>query len=835
MFSLSELASLPDGGCYKLLKPWWEVFMEYLVVLMLMVSVWLGPSCYPGMGWGRRTHLDYQQYVYIAQVCYHEALPWYSRFFPYVALLQSLALLAGGSFWFHFPRTSSRIEHFLAILGKCCESPWTSRALSLTAQAEANGAGGGGASEVGGAKLLPPSPLLSRSPSIAGQSSLDSGTDSPLLVRSDSASTTATPTAIMPPSPCPSALSRCSSLSSVSFSAPSLPLPSSPPPVDGPPVPDGGSRTASLDRSDGEQARALFERVRRFRAHCESSDIIYKVYLTQTVFKVLQFVLIMSYTAPLLGSMSFSHRCEPQAHALTGYSAFQCTHSLASVLRKLLLAYLGLVGLFGVLGIYTLSWVCHRSLRQYSFSRLRESGSSMQDVPDLCNDLAFLLHMADQYDPLLAQRLSVFLSPLVALPRLPRALFSLAQLEVLKLELISEAKLTAAVSGMTSLRELHLYHCPAAVEPGALPVLRERLEALHLTFTQASEIPTWVYTLRGLQELHLTGRLSAEGGGGTSSGGRGWALASLRQLRHLRTLVLQGALLQRVPSELGEVSGSLLRLEVHNEGARLLVLTGLRRVSGLAELQLQGCQLECLPSALLSLAGLRSLDLCHNALRTLEGLLGLQHLRRLSTLRLAHNRVLALPASVGMLRALELLDLGHNQLQSLPPALFTLHRLRRLLVAGNLLEDLPAEVAALTLLSELDLSGNKLEQLPPLLPAGLRTLNVAHNSLGLLPASLGSLGELSHLDVRGNSLETLPAELGSCTGLRGGGLLVEDWLLLSLPPHVRQTLLQPDYVPPDAPAGAPGDTHSHSSLDSDGFPAFSATQWSFLSALESRI
>ncbi|KAG9343916.1 hypothetical protein JZ751_013303 [Albula glossodonta] len=911
MFSLSELASLPDGGCYKLLKPWWEVFMEYLVVLMLMVSVLAGTlllsrdgvvclpinphsapappqnqssTHHPGTDSarvppptnhngaplphhdrppppvqqapptphqatpshhqappprGRRTHLDYQQYVYIAQVCYHEALPWYSRFFPYVALLQSLALLAGGSFWFHFPRTSSRIEHFLAILGKCCESPWTSRALSLTAQAEANGAGaGGGASEGGGAKLLPPSPLLSRSPSIAGQSSLDSGTDSPLLVRSDSASTAATPTAIMPPSPCPSALSRCSSLSSVSFSAPSLPLPSSPPPVDGPSVPDGGSRTASLDRSDGEQARALFERVRRFRAHCESSDIIYKVYLTQTVFKVLQFVLIMSYTAPLLGSMSFSHRCEPQAHALTGYTAFQCTHSLAS----------------------------------YSFSRLRESGSSMQDVPDLRNDLAFLLHMADQYDPLLAQRLSVFLSPvsetrlleeslerrwgaerlramtaadprgrpllqLVALPRLPRALFSLAQLEVLKLELIGEAKLTAAVSGMTSLRELHLYHCPAAVEPGALPVLRERLEALHLTFTQALEIPTWVYTLRGLQELHLTGRLSAEGGGGggTSSGGRGWALASLRQLRHLRTLVLQGALLQRVPSELGEVSGSLLRLEVHNEGARLLVLTGLRRVSGLAELQLQGCQLECLPSALLSLAGLRSLDLCHNALRTLEGLLGLQHLRRLSTLRLAHNRVLALPASVGMLRALELLDLGHNQLQSLPPALFTLHRLRRLLVAGNLLEDLPAEVAALTLLSELDLSGNKLERLPPLLPAGLRTLNFAHNSLGLLPASLGSLGELSHLDVRGNSLETLPAELGSCTGLRGGGLLVEDWLLLSLPPHVRQTLLQPDYVPPETPAGAPGDSHSHSSLDSDGFPAFSATQWSFLSALESRI
>uniref|UniRef100_A0A3P8TN57 Si:ch211-106h11.1 n=1 Tax=Amphiprion percula TaxID=161767 RepID=A0A3P8TN57_AMPPE len=744
MFSLSELAPLNQHqNQSKLLKPWWEVFMDYLVVLMLLTSVLActeqlsrdrvvcvvsdplvtaNTSGYdPPSGSNVVPTPKCLLSIYLSlQVCYNEALPLCSRFFPYIALLQSLVLVASGSFWLHFPHTSSRIEQFLAILAKCCESPWTSQALSHAAH----------------------SPLL-KSP----------------------------------------------------------------------------RQVISLDKSDGEQARALFERVRKFRSHCESSAVIYKVYLAQTIFKLLMGTLIISYTIPVLSSFSFNHTCHPEEQSLVGYATFECIHVLSSLLRKLLVAYLTLLGLYGLLNFYTLCWILHSSLRQYSFHSLKDL-CSLRDVPDLRNDLAFLIHMLDQYDPLLAQRLSVFLSPvsesrlleeslerrwreeklhamttvdadgcsrlqLVALPRLPPALFTLSQLQVLKLELITDARFTAQVASMTSLRELHLYHCTAAVDPSALAVLRERLEVLHLTFTHASEIPSWVLSLRSLHELHLSGRLSSEGGVG-----RGWALGSLRQLRHLRVLVIRG-MLQRIPGELYEVAGSLVRLEIYNEGTRLLVLTGLKRVVDLTELHLQDCQLERLPSALLALTNLHTLNLQHNNLRTLEELLSLTHLRRLSCLRLAYNRVLVLPASVGVLRGLELLDLSNNQLKSLPPALFTLRCLRRLLLAGNLLEALPADVKALKLLSELDLSGNRLERLPSELFSNcleLRILNVAHNSLGFLPRGIAALSQLCKLDLRSNSLEELPAELGCCSGLPGGGLLVENWLFLSLPPHVRDFL-----------------------------------------------
>lgn len=359
----------------------------------------------------------------------------------------------------------------------------------------------------------------------------------------------------------------------------------------------------------------------------------------------------------------------------------------------------------------------------------------------------------------------------------------------------------------------------------ALAVLQERLEVLQLTFTQPSQIPNWVFSLHGLRELHLSGRLNSEGGVG-----RGWALGSLRRLGHLRVLVIRG-LLQRIPGELCEVAGSLLTLEIHNEGTRLLVLTGLKRMVHLTELQLQDCQLERLPSALLALTSLRTLDLQHNNLRTLEELLSLVDLHHLSCLKLAYNRVLTLPNSVGVLRGLEILDLSSNQIKTLPPALFTLHRLRRLLLAGNLLVELPSEVKALQMLTELDLSGNRLETLPSDLFSSclqLQVLNVARNSLGSLPRGIAALSRLCRLDLRSNSLDELPAELGCCLGLCGGGLLVENWLFISLPAPVRDFLSQ-SYTTSGTRA------EDLSRPESDSFPFFSPTQWRFSSAPESQI
>lgn len=215
MFTLTEVASLNDiQPTYRILKPWWDVFMDYLGLVMLMLSIFAMTmqitkdqvSCLPCLEdpkdisggqskpfttqapqdaastasstssaatvlvaspivpkdlpdsalneihithhqtavgaekyinqpppTGVKTNLDYQQYIFINQMCYHVALPWYSKYFPYLTLIHTIVLMVSSNFWFKYPKTSSKIEHFVSILGRCFESPWTTKALSETA------------------------------------------------------------------------------------------------------------------------------------------------------------------------------------------------------------------------------------------------------------------------------------------------------------------------------------------------------------------------------------------------------------------------------------------------------------------------------------------------------------------------------------------------------------------------------------------------------------------------------------------------------------------------------------------------------------------------------
>ncbi|CAL8346117.1 unnamed protein product [Merluccius merluccius] len=841
MFTLTEVASLNDiQPTYRILKPWWDVFMDYLGVIMLMLAIFAMTmqitkdqvACLPileeptsGAGpkpfstqspkeattqavsvatlsiatpniprdlpdsevhkmhtshahtatvkaekytrqpqpSGISTNMDYQQYIFVNQMCYHVALPWYSKYFPYLTLIHTLVLMVSSNFWFKYPKTSSKIEHFVSILGRCFESPWTTKALSETACED---------SEENKQRLTG----TTSAPKHVSSEGKEEGTDAntPMLGNSG-----------------------------VKFSADK-------------PIVEVPSSLTILDKKDGEQAKALFEKVRKFRAHVEDSDFIYKLYVAQTIVKTVKFILILSYTSTFMAAIDFKHTCVPDIKHLTGYTQFFCTHNMAFMLRKLLISYMALIMIYGMVCLYSLFWLFRRPLKEYSFEKVREE-SSFSDIPDVKNDFAFLLHMVDQYDQLYSKRFGVFLSEvsenklreislnhewtfeklrqlvtrnaqdqqelyLFMLSGLPNAVFDLTDLDVLKLELIPEVRFSAKVSQMTSLQELHLCHCPAKVEQNAFAFLRDHLRCLHVKFTDVAEIPNWVYLLRSLRELNLVGNLSSENN-------KMIGLESMRDLKRLKTLYLKSNL-TKMPTNITELSPHLVRLVVHNDDTKLVVLNSLKKMTNLAELELHSCELERIPHAIFSLTNLQELDLKSNNIRTIEEVISFQHLKRLTCLKLWHNKIISIPASIGQVKTLEALHLSHNKLETLPPALFTLPKLRHLDVGHNSITVLPPDVGLLHNLQHLAINSNKLELLPKQLFRcnKLKALCLGNNGLTVLPETVGQLVQLTQLELRGNCLDRLPAQLGNCRLLRKNCLVVEDHLFNSLPVEVKESI-----------------------------------------------
>ncbi|KAM9763032.1 leucine rich repeat containing 8 VRAC subunit Db [Menidia menidia] len=834
MFTLTEVASLNDiQPTYRILKPWWDVFMDYLGIVMLMLAIFSGTMqltkdqvvCLPIMEqttervsnfletqspepiddlWkkesaigeeaaplmakrppdsmthslsstqspafgqpqpkGVKTKLDFQQYVFVNQMCYHVALPWYSKYFPYLALIHTIVLMVSSNFWFKYPKTSSKIEHFVSILGKCFESPWTTKALSETACED---------SEENKQRLAGVSSLLKHL-----STSSEEGTpnqSAPVLTKSG-----------------------------VAFSAEKL-------------VSEVPSMTI-LDKKDGEQAKALFEKVRKFRAHVEDSDLIYKLYAIQTVIKTVKFILILCYTMTFVASIDFDHVCEPEIKHLTGYAKFHCTHNMAFMLKKLLVSYIALICVYGIICIYTLFWLFRRPLKEYSFEKVREE-SSFSDIPDVKNDFAFLLHMVDQYDQLYSKRFGVFLSEvsenklreislnhewtfeklrqhitrnpqdklelhLFMLSGVPDAVFDLTDLEILKLELIPEARITAKISQMINLHELHFYHCPAKVEQTAFIFLCDHLRCLHVKFTDVAEIPSWVYLLKNLRELYLVGNLNSENN-------KLIGLESLRDLRHLKILHLKSNL-TKIPTNITDLSPHLIRLVIHNDGTKLLVLNSLKKMMNLAELELHNCELERIPHAIFSLNNLQELDLKSNNIRTIEEVISFQHLKRLVCLKLWYNKIITIPLSISHVKNLESLYLSHNKLETLPSPLFTLLKLRYLDVSHNSIVVIPLEIGFLQNLQHFAITANKIEAVPKQMfkCSKLRTLCLGHNCISFIPDKIGNLSQLTHLELKGNCLDRLPSQLGQSILLRRSCLVVEDHLFESLPVEVKESMNQ---------------------------------------------
>ncbi|MEE6511221.1 hypothetical protein FKM82_017691 [Ascaphus truei] len=787
MITVTELRFLADAQTsYHILKPWWDVFWYYITMVMLMIAVLAGALqltqsrmlCLPckaevdnqcvkpldqvitkinlsagsvgkiSHSIGIRNDLHRQQYAYIDAVCYEKRLHWFAKFFPYLVFLHTIVFAVCSNFWLHYPSTSSRLEHFVAILYKCFDSPWTTRALSET---------------------------------VAEQTVKNQPSKISHLLMSSSCSAEDAETGKQTLQPGVEATGLEDVVSSV------------------------------LDKKEGEQAKALFEKVRMFRLHVEQKDIIYRLYMKQIVVKVSALLVIITYVSYFLMHITFEIDCIVDIEAFTGYKRYQCVYSLAAIFKVLASFYVLLVWLYGFACFYSLWWMLRSSLKQYSFEAVREK-SNYSDIPDVQNDFAFILHLADQYDPLYAKRFSIFLSEvsenklkqinlnnewtverlinkltrnskdkvelhLFMLSGLPDNVFELNEIEVLILELIPDAKLTPMITQMVNLKELHVHHSTLTVDLQALSFLAENLEVLHLKFTAMEKIPSWVFHLKNLKALYIAGSLDNY---------NYTNIEGLKDLENLTSLYLKSSL-SRIPQVVTDMLPSLEKLSVNNEGDRLIILISLKKMANLASLELINCDLERIPHSIFSLSELREIDFRGNHFKTVEEIISFQHLHKLTCLKLWYNSIAYIPLQIGALPNLEQLYLNHNNIEMMPLQLFLCNKLRVLDLSYNNLTFIPEEIQFLKNLQYFAVTKNSIEMLPDGLFKcnKLQCLLLGKNSLQSVPPLVGDLTNLIKIELIGNQLESLPAELEACPSLKLGSVIVENNVLHTLPSYAK--------------------------------------------------
>ncbi|KAM4642153.1 volume-regulated anion channel subunit LRRC8A-like [Discoglossus pictus] len=716
----------------------------------------------------------------IEQWCYDIATTWYSKYFPYMVCVHSMIFMVCANFWFKFPGTSSKIEHFISILFKCLDSQWTTRAISETVYEHSD-----------------QKPVRDIASKRHDASSTDDTTTPSVITQPVRRSPSTKLSVAVDPTQLERSTSKIASLKANGAS--------------------GGQPVTILDKKEAEQAKALFEKVKKFRLHTEDGDILYTMYISQTIVRCLQTLGILAYVSYFTPQIRYIIHCKEDTGS-TGCTDFYCLHGLQRMFKMYSYSYIGIVTLYFCTCLYSLYWIFFYKLKEYSFENVREE-TNINDIPDVKNDFAFLLHLIDQYDSLYASNFAVFLSDvsenkllqlhltyewteeklrqritinnnnkkelhLFMMTAIPTTLYEITDLEVLKIELVTDANIQNSISKLEQLNEIWISNTNVKVETKALHFLKEKLEVLHIRFENPKEIPAWIFSLKNLRELFMEGNLQLDYKTVTM-------LRSFRELEKLRTLSFRSNF-TKVPSVISDVANHLQNLTINNQKIKLLSLTIIKKLSALSQLKLIHCGLDRIPSVVFSLFNLQELDLKENCLTGINEVAGFQNLKKFTSLKLQSNAITEISPHIAKVTTLESLSLNKNKITELPISLFRLYKLKNLALAYNSISAIPKEISRLLELQVFTIEHNIISELPEELfeCIKLRVLIIAYNQITVIPPAIGKLVHLRHLELNDNKLERLPAELGNCRYLRRRQFAVEEAIYNTLPPDVREEFLK---------------------------------------------
>uniref|UniRef100_M1CRJ6 non-specific serine/threonine protein kinase n=2 Tax=Solanum tuberosum TaxID=4113 RepID=M1CRJ6_SOLTU len=244
-------------------------------------------------------------------------------------------------------------------------------------------------------------------------------------------------------------------------------------------------------------------------------------------------------------------------------------------------------------------------------------------------------------------------------------------------------------------------------------------------------------------------------------------LTSLVNCRYLKEVILgENPLYGVLPDSIGNLSISIMELELYSSEIRGQIPLGIGNLSNLNTLSLSGNDLTgSVPTTLCDLHILQRLGL---GLNRLSGSLPecLCKMSSLGLLSLYYNRISGpIPSCIGNATSLRNAYLNSNRLTNIPTSLWSLKYLLVLNLSNNsLIGSIPPELGNLKAITSINLSRNHLSGSIPSTIGDLQSLvylSLAYNELqGSIPESLGKMISLESANLSNNILSgTIPKSL----------------------------------------------------------------------------
>ena len=539
---LSQFVS--THASYRILKPWWDVFTDYLSRAILIIALSAGAMqalkgdliCLPAaecnfnlnkvandsrngsipvstsflranrsfcqkyyasatrdsrMKVIAYTKLeDRRQYDFVDAQCGQEALHCFASYLPFILFLQAAILVIVDNFWLKFPKTSSTIDHFVKLVLECFNSTGTCLDVSnvlwgtnLSDKAESNVSGDIEQGTRKRYKLLQEDPLA----------------------------------------------------------------------VQNPPTETDRDPTSAFELSDAIKAKTLCEKIRHFRKYVESHQehrFLVGIYIAQAFFQCVLSLLFFILNVCYHNKVGSTLKCDIDGTINGHYDFFKCTYGIAAYFRASLVIFDVLIAVYCLFCVFMCLWTAYvwKFKTPFSFKEVKDfytEALKLGDIKDAHGDLALMLHLLNEYNKLYVYRFAVFLSeknekrlqrfilwkewPLDKLQRMstengtklrlnslsgiPKTIFQLSELESLTLEdcTLTEEDFDPEDWRKLELRSLSLVRCCLESIPEAIFQNCEFLETLDLSYNRIKSVPENIAALHYLHTLNIAGNQVTEG------------------------------------------------------------------------------------------------------------------------------------------------------------------------------------------------------------------------------------------------------------------------------------------------------------------------------------